>query len=136
MALSLGALLASACSASPPTGGREASGTEAGAAAASPPAGPATPDHPPARDDRFVTRADAGRTLAMRVGETRTLWVADPDTPDPAVEGNALELVAMIAIQASGDRSWEVRAVRPGSGRITVAGATPFAVTIEVEPAR
>lgn len=121
MAMLLGLLLATACSANSPHGGREA------AAAAEP--------RPQGRDARFVSHADDGTTLSMRVGETRTLWSADPATPDPLVSGDAVQLVAMVSIQDSGDRSWELRAVRPGRSQLTVGGTMPFKVMVEVAPA-
>ena len=120
MAMLLGLLLATACSASSPHGGREA------AVAADMPS--------PGRHARFVTRADDGTTVSMRVGDTRTLWTPDETTPEPVVGGDAVQLVAMVAIQASGDRSWELRALRPGTSRIEVAGKEPFSVVVDVAP--
>lgn len=122
MAMSCWLLLAAACSASTPTGGHKAAGP-----------GPPASGEPAAQgDDRFVTSRNDGSVLHMRVGDTRTLWVPDPTAPDPSVNGDAVQLVAMVAIQDSGERSWEVRAVRPGHGRIAIAGTAPFTVDIAV----
>jgi len=85
---------------------------------------------------RFVTRADNGRVLAMQVGETRELRSRDALAPEPTVDGDTIEAIGIDNIQAGNGRSWELRAVRPGRSRIAVAGAEPFAVTIDVSPAR
>lgn len=133
----LGALLASACSATPPSSHPEADATDTQAperTGTSPPPGPALAKEAQGPDDRFVTRAHAGHVLVMHVGETRTLSITEPAAPEPSASGDAVELVAMVAIQAGTERSWEVRAVRPGRSIVAVRGARPFAVTIDVVP--
>jgi hypothetical protein len=96
----------------------------------------ATPASRPLPPGRFVTLADDGRVLTMQVGETRELRTRDALAPEPTVEGDAIEAIGIDNVQAGNGRSWELRAVRPGRSRIAVAGAEPFAVTIEVAPAR
>ena len=157
MATAWALLMASACSASTPPGGREAAGSGAGsppaeagpvraesAPVASEPAAPATAGQEPSASQRatpasrplppgrFVTHADDGRMLAMQVGESRELRARDASAPDPAVEGDAVQLTEIDNIQAGDGRSWELRAVRTGRSRIVVAGSTPFVVTIDV----
>ena len=98
--------------------------------------GRATAASRPLPAGRFVTRADDGRVLAMQVGETRELRTRDALAPEPTVDGDAVEAVGIDNVQAGSGRGWELRAVRPGRSSIAVAGAEPFAVTIEVSPAR
>ena len=98
--------------------------------------GRATTASRPLAPGRFVTRADDGRVLAMQVGETRELRTRDALAPEPTVDGDAVEAIGVDNVQAGRGRSWELRAVRPGRSRIAVAGAEPFAVMIEVSPAR
>lgn len=98
--------------------------------------GRATAASRPLPAGRFVTRADDGGVLVMRVGETRELRTRDALAPEPTVDGNAIEVIGIDNVQAGSGRGWELRAVRPGRSRIAVAGAEPFAVTIEVSPVR
>jgi len=98
--------------------------------------GRATAASRPLPSGRFVTRADDGRVLAMQIGETRELRSRDALAPEPTVEGDAVEAIGIDNVQAGSGRGWELRAVRPGRSRISVAGAEPFAVTIEVSRTR
>lgn len=90
----------------------------------------------PLPSSRFVTRADDGRVLAMQVGETRELRTRDALAPEPTVDGDAVEAIGIDNVQAGRGRGWELRALRPGRSRVAIAGAEPFAVTIEVSAAR
>ena len=98
--------------------------------------GRATAASRPLPPGRFVTRADDGLVLAMQVGETRELRTRDALAPEPTVDGDAVESIGIDNVQAGSGRGWELRALRPGRSRIAVAGAEPFAVTIEVSPTR
>ena len=68
----------------------------------------------------------------MAVGQTAGLVVPDPLAPDPAVEGDAVEVVDIVNVDASGQREWELRAVRPGRTVIRGGGSTPYVITIDV----
>ena len=144
-------LMASACSASTPPGGREAAGSGAGSTPTEEEAVPtepstagrdqsasqrATPASRPLPPGRFVTRADDGAVLAMRVGESRELRTRDGSAPEPSIEGEAVEAIGIDYVQTSSGRSWELRAIAPGSSRIVVEGREPFAVTIKVSAMR
>ena len=129
-----------ACAPTSPPGGPQAAGTHPDSEETTMPTAPvpgrATDASRPLAPGRFVTRADDGRVLAMRVGETRELRSRDAFAPEPTVDGDAVEAIGIDNIQAGSGRGWELRAVRPGRSRISVAGAEPFAVTIEVSPVR
>jgi hypothetical protein len=68
----------------------------------------------------------------MAVGQTAGLVVPDALAPDPEVEGDAVEVVDVVNVDASGQREWELRAVRPGRTVIRGAGSTPYVLTLEV----
>ncbi len=69
----------------------------------------------------------------MAVGQTAGLVVPDPLAPNPAVKGDAVEVVDVVNVDASGQREWELRAVRPGRTVIRGAGSTPYVLTLEVK---
>jgi hypothetical protein len=99
-------------------------GPRSGAASTFPPVEPVP---------RRLSPADDGRTFSMVVGRTAGLVVPDPLAPDPAVEGNAVEVVDVVNVDASGQREWELRAIRPGRTVLRGAGSTPYVITFEVE---
>jgi hypothetical protein len=97
-----------------------------------PTAPPASPAEPAAPIPRVVTPADDGRIFTMRVDEVAALVVADPDAPDPVVDGRSVLVIPIVNIQASGRREWELRAVARGRTVIRAGGATPYSITLEV----
>ncbi|QES48860.1 hypothetical protein DEJ50_14570 [Streptomyces venezuelae] len=104
-------------------------GTSATAAAS--PASPA-----PARG-RTLTAADDGFTGRLAVGETAVLRLpADPSgsRPEPTVAGDSVLLIRIANVTDPGLREWEIRAVRPGTGVVTVSGGdrTPARLTFVV----
>lgn len=83
---------------------------------------------------RLLTPADDGRTYAMTVGQTTTLRLRDTAAPEPEVEGDAVLLIAVTNVTASGAREWEVRAVEPGDATITGTDAdVAWTIGIAVE---
>jgi hypothetical protein len=68
----------------------------------------------------------------MMVGQTAGLVVPDPLAPDPSVEGDAVEVVDVVNVDASGQREWELRAIRPGRTVLKGTGSTPYVITLEV----
>jgi predicted secreted protein len=62
---------------------------------------------------------DDGVTASLRVGETATLRLRDGG-PEPVVTGEAILLIRVDNVAATGYRQWEIRAVRPGTSRLTV----------------
>ena len=68
----------------------------------------------------------------MRVGDTAELVVADPDAPDPIVDGVSVLVIPVVNVQASGRREWELRAVAPGRTMMRAGGSQPYAITLDV----
>jgi len=87
-----------------------------------------------AATQRVFTAHDDGRRVTLRRGQVIELIVRDADAPDPRVEGDAIELIAISNVTASGSRQWEIRARAVGVARINVASKYPFSLTIEVTP--
>jgi hypothetical protein len=81
---------------------------------------------------RTLTPKDDGGVFAMQVGQTLGLIVPDPQAPDPEVEGKSVEVVAVVNIDASGRREWELRAVAPGRTKIQAKGTYPYTITLDV----
>ncbi len=97
-------------------------------------AGPSTTTAPPGSDvGRFVRVTDDGATLILRVGETAVLIQNDPFSPDPTVRGDSIELVETVSVAATGNRQWEIRALRLGSATIEAEdGGVRFSISIDV----
>lgn len=93
-----------------------------------------TPDEEVGTDaGRTLTAADDGAVVVLRVGEEASLVQQDPQSPDPVVTGDAVEVVEVVNIQASGQRQWALRAVTPGTTELEVTdGDTTFHLAIEV----
>lgn len=79
-----------------------------------------------------ITPADDGQTFFMRVGQVAGLVVADPDAPDPMVDGRSVLVIPVVNIQASGRREWELRAVARGITTITAGGTRPYVIVVDV----
>lgn len=79
-----------------------------------------------------LTPGDDGRVFAMTVGQTTDLVVPDPLAPEPTLEGNGIELIAIVNVAPSGRREWELRAIGAGRTTITGDGKQPFVITIDV----
>lgn len=132
------------------TGPTDPAGTTGNAA--SPAAGSTTPpgattapgqptteptSEPTVRSDRGrrLTAADDGAQIWLRVGETATLLQDNHLAPDPTVDGDAIELVELVNIAASGDRQWEIRARTPGEAVIRVEDPPDaFVIRVRVTP--
>lgn len=96
--------------------------------------GPAPGAHGVAGAGRLFTPADDGVNAWLAVGDTARLIVPDPSASDPDVEGEAIELVEVINIAASGRREWEIHARRPGMAVIRSHQTPRYAIGIEVVP--
>lgn len=81
---------------------------------------------------RFIGPAEDGRTFAMNVGETTTLRLTDPQSPEPEVEGTAVLLIPVANVADGGAREWEVRAVEPGSAVVRSAAEPSWSITLTV----
>ena len=81
---------------------------------------------------RVLTPAADGGVYAMEVGQTVALIVPDPHAPDPEVQGQAVEVVEVVNIDASGRREWELRAVAPGRVTLHASGSRPYTITLDV----
>jgi hypothetical protein len=79
-----------------------------------------------------ITPADDGRTFFMRIGQVAGLVVADPDAPDPTVDGRSVLVIPVVNIQASDRREWELRAVARGVTTITAGGTQPYVIVVDV----
>ena len=82
---------------------------------------------------RTLSPADDGAVYTMQVGQTSGLVVPDPNAPDPEVEGDSVEVVAVTNVGASGQREWELRAVGTGRTVLRGAGAMPYTITLDVD---
>lgn len=109
--VALALLLAGCAGGAPPADGPAAS-TPPASPGPSPSAGSATVA------PKTLTPADDGSTFTMTVGRTTTLRLADPDEPEPEVEGSAVLLIRSVNVGASDAREWEVRAVEPGTATL------------------
>lgn len=104
------------------------------------PAGTTTATPTPGPDDtaasdagRTLTAADDGEVVNLEVDEQASLIQSDPTSPDPTVTGDAVEVVEVVNVTASGRREWELRAVSPGTTTMVVQdGDVTFDLTIEV----
>ena len=81
---------------------------------------------------RTWTPSDSGAVIALRVGANVLVVVPDPLTPDLTVEGTAVGLVAVVNIDASGYREWEVRGLAPGRSVVRGTRPVPFTLTFDV----
>ncbi|WP_147420006.1 hypothetical protein [Streptomyces sp. WM6372] len=94
-------------------------------------AGAATP-----AQGRVLTAADDGFAGRLAVGQTARLRLPLPEGgPEPTARGDAVLLIRISDVTGSGHREWELRAVRPGTTRITVprpATASPATLTLTV----
>lgn len=100
-----------------------------------PPASASDPATPP-RDisKETVTVDDHRTTVRLRVGETATLSLVNPVTADPEISGDAVRLVTIVNITESPTQQWEMRALRPGTARITATDGhgRQFDLTVDV----
>jgi hypothetical protein len=83
---------------------------------------------------RRLTPKDDGGVFTMRVGQTAGLVVPDPNAPDPEVEGGSVEVVAVVNVDGSGRREWELRAVAVGRTTLRAGGTHGYALTLDVRP--
>ncbi|MFI6145097.1 hypothetical protein [Streptomyces sp. NPDC051109] len=93
-------------------------------------AGAATP-----AQGRVLTGADDGFAGRLAVGQTARLRLPLPEGgPEPAARGDAVLLIRISDVTGSGHREWELRAVHPGTTRITVPrpAASPATLTLTV----
>ncbi|MFF3647664.1 hypothetical protein ACFYXV_03310 [Streptomyces sp. NPDC002181] len=110
-----------------PEGGTSATagGTNATAAGTRPPA-----------QGRVLTGADDGFAGRLTVGQTARLRLPLPEGgAEPAAEGDAVLLIPVGNVTGTGHREWELRAVHPGTTRITVprpGAASPATLTLTV----
>jgi hypothetical protein len=86
----------------------------------------------PAPAPRTLNPSHDGGVYTMKVGQTAGLIVPDPQAPDPEIEGQSVQVVALNNIDASGRREWELRAKAPGRTTIRAKGSKPFTVTLDV----
>jgi len=114
----------------PPDGGPSAGPSFSGGSG--PTGEPPTTPAPGTPVPLTVTPADDGRVFTMRAGQTAELVVADPDAPDPGVEGTSVLVVPVVNVQASGRREWELRAIAPGRTTIRAGGTQSYAITLVV----
>ncbi len=128
-----GLVLAAACSA-PGAGGTAEPSATTGPPAASPSADPSASSSPIPGAGRTLTPADDGTTVTLAVGQTAELVVDDPNAPDPTVEGDAVVLVAIVNIAPSGQREWEIQAVRPGESVIRGMADAAYEIRLVVDP--
>ncbi|MFE5536774.1 hypothetical protein [Streptomyces sp. NPDC056492] len=110
-----------------PEGGTDATaaGTSATAAGTPPPA-----------QGRVLTGADDGFAGRLTVGQTARLRLPLPEGgAEPAAEGDAVLLIPVGNVTGTGHREWELRAVHPGTTRVTVprpGAASPATLTLTV----
>ncbi|MFD7840488.1 hypothetical protein [Streptomyces sp. NPDC059761] len=93
-------------------------------------AGAATP-----AQGRVLTGADDGFAGRLAVGQTARLRLPLPEGgPEPTARGDAVLLIRIGNVTGSGHREWELRAVHPGTTRITVPrpAASPATLTLTV----
>ncbi|MEV6576769.1 hypothetical protein AB0M92_01230 [Streptomyces sp. NPDC051582] len=90
---------------------------------------------PPAQG-RVLTGADDGFAGRLTVGQTARLRLPLPEGgPQPTARGDAVLLIRVGNVTGTGHREWELRAVHPGTTRITVprpAAPTPATLTLTV----
>ncbi|MER6775593.1 MULTISPECIES: hypothetical protein [unclassified Streptomyces] len=111
-----------------PAGGTRAPGVTGGTSATA--AGAPTP-----AQGRVLTGADDGFAGRLAVGQTARLRLPLPEGgPLPTARGDAVLLIRVSNVTGSGHREWELRAVRPGTTRITVPRptTTPATLTLTV----
>ncbi|MFE2549243.1 hypothetical protein ACFXGI_11930 [Streptomyces sp. NPDC059355] len=130
------------------SGGRSGSGGTAGTAGTGDPeAGTSAPGvtggtsataagAPTPAQGRVLTGADDGFAGRLAVGQTARLRLPLPEGgPQPTARGDAVQLIRVSNVTGSGHREWELRAVRPGTTRITVPrppSASPATLTLTV----
>ena len=78
-----------------------------------------SPSGAPQPAPKRLTPKDDGGQFTMQMGTTSTLRVDDPAATDPAVVGVSVLVVPVLNVAASGVREWELRAVAPGTTRLT-----------------
>ncbi|MFI5669217.1 hypothetical protein [Streptomyces sp. NPDC051704] len=112
-----------------PAGGTSAPAVTGGTRATA--AGAPTP-----AQGRVLTGADDGFAGRLAVGQTARLRLPLPEGgPQPTARGDAVQLIRVSNVTGSGHREWELRAVRPGTTRITVPrppSASPATLTLTV----
>jgi hypothetical protein len=68
----------------------------------------------------------------MAVGQTAQLVVQDPHATEPVVEGDSVEVVALVNVTASGRREWELRGLAPGRTTLVGDGSQRYVITVDV----
>lgn len=97
-------------------------------------AGPSTESPAAIAIPRTIGPADDGRAFTMKVGQTAELVVPDPHAADPSVEGDSVEVIAVLNLTGSGQREWELRAVAPGRTTLAGSGSHKYVITVDVAP--
>ncbi|MFB7058169.1 hypothetical protein ACFCXT_34235 [Streptomyces vinaceus] len=76
---------------------------------------------PPPAQGRVLTGADDGFAGRLSVGQTARLRLPLPEGgPEPTAEGDAVLLIRISNVTGTGHREWELRAVHPGTTRISI----------------
>ncbi|MGE7387962.1 hypothetical protein ACQKM2_21050 [Streptomyces sp. NPDC004126] len=93
-----------------------------------------TPGTPVPARGRVLGPADDGFTGRLAVGETALLRLPAREEREPVLTGGSVLLIPVENLARSGHREWEIRAVRPGTSRISVPRPerTPAALTLVV----
>ena len=81
---------------------------------------------------RRLTPKNDGGVFTIAMGRSVGLIVPDPHAPNPEVEGQSIRVVEVNNIDASGQREWELRAIKPGRTVLRAKGAHPYTITLEV----
>ncbi|WP_327285208.1 MULTISPECIES: hypothetical protein [unclassified Streptomyces] len=90
---------------------------------------------PTSAQGRVLTAADDGFTGRLAVGQTARLRLPLPEGgPEPTARGDSVLLIRIDNVTGTGHREWELRAVRPGTTRISAPRPTgpPATLTLTV----
>ncbi|MFD8793734.1 hypothetical protein [Streptomyces vinaceus] len=91
---------------------------------------------PPPAQGRVLTGADDGFAGRLSVGQTARLRLPLPEGgQEPTAEGDAVLLIRISNVTGTGHREWELRAVHPGTTRISIprpSTPTPSTLTLTV----
>ncbi|WP_392542374.1 hypothetical protein [Oryzobacter telluris] len=118
--------LVAGCGAGEPSPSGSPGGSTTGSTAAT-----VSPSGSPSAAPRRLTPEDDGATFSMVVGRSVSLVVSDTSADDPEVTGDAVQLVQVVNVTASGVREWEVRAEKPGTSTIT-SRSPEYRITVVV----
>ena len=81
---------------------------------------------------RTLTPKNDRGVFTIAMGRSVGLIVPDPHAPDPDVEGQSIRVVEVVNVAASGQREWELRAIKPGRTILRAQGAHPYTITLDV----